>query len=147
MIRFYQLLFCLVLISCSQKPTDDNKCEIDFEFKSNFQNCINIIAARQSGVYTGEPTYDAYYCLSSLTNYKSLMDMDSDTPLSYPYSDTINYFCQDLEAWMKWYDQNKCDMTMQKALTSLKDQKWPTPFEEYSKQGLDCVLHLVKEHK
>lgn len=127
------LLIFLALLSCNQKEQlADSNCTIDYEFRSNFQNCIEIMALRELDhkvrfTYTG----NAYYCLQALTGHKSTIDTDSDTPLYYPYSEDRNYFVEDFKAWSNWYESNKCDLNMKVADSIFKsaqtDLKWP-PF-------------------
>jgi len=127
------LLIFLTLISCNQKKVKSELTfKIDYEFKSNFQNCIEIMALRELGhsirfEYTGR----AYQCLKILTCHKGLIDTNSDTPLFYPYSETQNYFVEDFIAWSKWYENNKYVINMEIAdsLFSLEADSltWP-PF-------------------
>jgi len=127
------LLIFLVLSSCNQKEQlEDSSCRIDYEFRSNFQNCIEIMALRELDhkirfTYTGT----AYYCLQTLTGHKSPIDTDSDTPFYYPYSEEKNYFVEDFKAWSNWYESNKCDFNMEVADSIFKskqtDLTWP-PF-------------------
>lgn len=140
-LRLILLLF--IGAGCYQtRKTSD--CIIDYEFKSRFQNCINIIAVREAGIFIDRNAYTAYYCLQSLTGERGYMDLNSDTPLAYNYSDTINFFCKDLEVWLKWYDQNKCSFTMKDAQAVLKKDSldWPLYLEEM--KNLECELHIVK---
>lgn len=144
--RKYLMFTLLLLLGCTRNATVTD-CKLDFEFKSNFQNCVNLFAIRQLGVYVDlEDSWNAYYCLEALTKHHSLLDVNSDMPLFYPSApDSVNYFCQDLEAWMDWYEKNKCSINMQTANSILNSDsiKWPKFAEEL--RTMDCVVQILKE--
>ena len=129
-------MIIFILIGCNQKKeVVDFSCRIDYEFRSNFQNCIDIMAHRELGhkvrfTYTGT----AYYCLQALTGHKSPIDIDSDTPFYYPYSEEKNYFIEDFKAWSNWYESNKCVFNMEAADSVFKskqtDLAWPPSLME-----------------
>ena len=109
------LLLFLSLNSCVENRQNSN-CEIDFEFKSNFQNCIEIMALRNSGYSIDfNHTVSANMCLKILTQHRSPIDTSSDDPLYYPYAEDRNFFAEYLTAWSLWFENNKCRMNMKAA--------------------------------
>lgn len=138
------ILYVMVLCSCSIQEDNANECSIDYEFKAYYQNCINIIAVREAGVQMDQNAYAAYYCLQSLTNHRGFMDLNSDTPLAYNYSDTVDFFCKDLEVWNDWYRHNKCEMDITKAQAILEKDSvsWPKFLDEFD---LKCSIVVLDE--
>jgi hypothetical protein len=146
--RFTIIIMIWMLFGCS-KHKGQPDCQVDYEFKSYFFNSINLISIRQLGVYTDHNTsWSAYKCLKILTKHDSFMDVQSDSPLTYPYSDSVNYFCKDLENWLQWYEKSKCEITLARANTMLKteDVSWPPFLEELQIQDLGCTTEVVESN-
>ncbi|QHT67569.1 hypothetical protein GXP67_13490 [Rhodocytophaga rosea] len=51
------VLASLITNSCTynSEKNEANRCEIDYEFKSNFLNCIQLITLRQTGYRVSAP--------------------------------------------------------------------------------------------
>ncbi|MFM7857730.1 MAG: hypothetical protein ACKO96_38870 [Flammeovirgaceae bacterium] len=103
---------------------------------------------REVGVSMDKNAYNAYYCLQSLTGHRGFMDLNSDTPLAYNYSDTVNFFCKDLEIWLRWYDENKCSINLFNANSILKKDSidWPVYLEELYSKDLGCTIEQAKDY-
>lgn len=146
-LKLSALIALCVLVACSHREKGLTNCVEDFQFKANFQNCIQIISLRDAG-YSVDLEYasDAYLCLKVLTNHNSYIDNSSDTPLFYPYSEDTVYLVEDIKIWSYWYERNKCKFDMSvadstfKANSNTRDKiKWPPSLFE--------ILDNPKEYK
>lgn len=114
----------LSLNGCEQRK-ENNSCVIDYEFKSNFLNCILIISQRQAGgiIPDGE-IMKAYVSLEAITKRKSNVDDRGDTPYFYRGNQSDSLFFDDIKNWMHWYNINICNYQFQDVIQA---------FAKYSK--------------
>jgi hypothetical protein len=63
---------------------------------------------------------NAFNCLFAITNIHSEVIRNGDAPYFYPYSESRNYYFEDIDNWYKWYEHNKCTITTQKADSLIK---------------------------
>lgn len=104
------ILSCLSCIQERKKNTTD--CEIDYEFRANFLNCISIICLHESKYLIDEKNkLKAYQALSVLTGIE-LTDQEFYHQL-LKNDDIMNTY---LDAWRNWYQSNKCTYTQKDAL-------------------------------
>lgn len=102
-----------LLIGCNSKKVDE--CIIDETFKTNFNNCVEI--ARLRSIFGPESeldpiaVYRAFKCLEVLTGEKGQVVYEE----AYYRYETEDLYNKDREIWEKWYSDNKCSMTMDKA--------------------------------
>lgn len=137
MIRLKLSLFMLTVFCCSC----DTDCNIDKEFKAEFDNCILLVERIHQKGYSSELVTRAYTfeCLFAVTGYEGYVDKSNEPHCFYPYSDTIDYIKIDIQRWRKWYELNKCTMTMVKADSliakhakeyGIPDLNWPPPADK-----------------
>lgn len=106
---------CIILASflslsgCIHRK-DNKSCNIDYEFKSNFLNCILLISQRQTGaiIPDGE-IMKAYTSLEAITKRKSNVIDRGDTPYFYQGNESDSLFFDDMKNWMHWYNINMCN--------------------------------------
>jgi hypothetical protein len=133
------------LLCCAEKQKEAKDCEVDSEFRARFQNCLNLASLREAGVYTNEDVYGAYRSLELITGNPGFVESDSDTPLSYPYIDSINYFCKDVEMWLGWFRGNKCmKLSTADSLLKANGTTWPKYLDEIDLTDLGCEKIFVK---
>jgi hypothetical protein len=103
------LLHLLILIFAINSCIG-NKCVIDKEFKRDFMNNIETVKKWNNGEMYGREKYlDALSYLVSITKIESQMVFD-ETPA---YDDSVTLY-HDVNAWLEWYENNKCDYTKTK---------------------------------
>lgn len=92
-------------------------CIIDKDFKREFDNCIYQvellnIEGNSSDINLRAFTYE---CLYAITGLEGHVDKGNEPHYFYPYSDSIEYVESDIQEWKKWYEINKCTITLRKA--------------------------------
>jgi len=110
--RLFFASFILVLfICCSNKQTSG--CKIDAVFAEEFANCINIVLLRQTAhKISNNDIYKAYYSLELITGIESNVMTGTDSPFFYNDS-SYNLLKKDVFKWSKWYEENKCNITIE----------------------------------
>src|SRR5688572_13496728 len=117
----------LSLWSCSMDTRE--KCQIDFDFKRNFDNCVEIAHLR-TGNDSRNDLLDistisrAINCLEILTGSKSKIKWECE---GFGLYDDNGDFTYDQATWAQWYEQNKCTITMEKAEAIFIKTREPFP--------------------
>lgn len=101
----------LLLTNCQ------NKCNTDKRFSHEFNNCILLVHKLNSenASSTLKVRVFTYECLFALTGYEGRVDKSNEPHCFYPHSDSVDFIKEDIEIWLKWYELNKCTMTIEKA--------------------------------
>jgi hypothetical protein len=91
-------------------------------FKSEFDNCIKVVCARNLGLSIDFMlAANAYASLEVITGIKGRVDGDGDAPYFYPYDSTQNLFLQDVREWENWYEENKYKVDLEEAVRRLNE--------------------------
>lgn len=127
--RAWRLIFVLLTLwfhSCSE-------CREDANFKDKFQECLDVAdLINGKGYYTDFKTRcNTFECLIAITGFEGHVDFGSSFHGSYPCRELLD---QDLDTWTKWYEDNKCSFTLERAdslirlraiLRDIPDLAWP----------------------
>ncbi|WP_295913863.1 hypothetical protein [uncultured Alistipes sp.] len=105
--RLFLIVLCLAFFSCSE-------CKEDSVFKTNFQNCLDIVdLVHYKGYYSDLGTrLHAFECLIAITGYEGSVDLFGEPVAIYTYREDLD---KDLNIWKQWYEANKCSFTLAKA--------------------------------
>jgi hypothetical protein len=136
-----KLVFLIISSAILLLTTCHNECSIDKKFSYEFKNCILLVHKLNNEKVASDIKVRAstYECLSALTGYVGHVDKANEPHYFYPYSDTIDYVKTDIEEWCKWYELNKCKMTIAKADSLIQKHSieygvdnlhWPPPEKE-----------------
>jgi len=128
---FILFTFMLIDFSCN------NTCLVDKDFKREFDNCLNqveLINKEGSNSDINQRAY-TFECLYAITGLEGHVDKGNEPHYFYPYSDSIDYVKYDIQEWKKWYEINKCTITLRKADSMIvlhgnkfgvPDLEWPS---------------------
>jgi hypothetical protein len=95
----------------------NNTCNVDWQFSTNYLNCIAIISNHQTGYLTNnQEVRKALISLEVLTEIKTNVGHDT----YYIYEDSTK-LVQTLDKWQEWFDNNKCSYTYLNAIKKLED--------------------------
>jgi len=120
----------MLIFSCKEK------CIVDKKFKSEFDNCIYLVKQINSEGYSSDLYLRTlvYECLFAVTGYEGHADKSNEPHCFYPYNDSIDYIDFDIKEWLKWYEFNKCSITLNMADSlilnhsvthGIPELKWP----------------------
>jgi thermostable 8-oxoguanine DNA glycosylase len=111
------IFFILILVSCNKRYN----CEIDTEFKKRFDENINFLVSTETEgdlIYQTTDKIKVIYFLESVTGIKSQIYWGD----VFGYRDSKSLE-EDLKKWKNWYKNNKCEMTIVKADSLVKNYK------------------------
>lgn len=105
--KLLMLIFSLIFSSCKNQV----ECKIDAAFKKNFKDKLQVIktSMEQEEVYI-EPLTEAILYLNAITSIESQINDPH-----HPIYENKKIMKEDIKKWEKWYEQNKCEMTINKA--------------------------------
>jgi hypothetical protein len=120
-------IFLVICLACTPGPK--NECRIDEVFRENFQNSVNIASTRANYQSTGKDLdasaiFRAYSSLKALTGVQSQEISEDGVEGTYVSHDA---FIQDSIAWVKWFEDQKCNMTMDSAEKIFASKREPFP--------------------
>jgi hypothetical protein len=135
----------LILISCNEARRTD--CNIDEEFKINFENCVKIAEIRASSDSLNikidlAQSSKAFACLEALTGVAgNIMQED----VGFGYYSNLNDFERDKKKWLEWFELHKCTINMDSAENKFKERREPLPDYDDPKV-MDRILSLWPEN-
>lgn len=112
----YLGILLLFVLNCkskldSKKKSENQNCDVDIEFISNYLNDISRVIAIQKSV--DDYAIDSFRRLEGLT--RNEYDYDY---LGHYYSEEmtdLNILTQKITVWLEWMEDNKCSFTIEMA--------------------------------
>jgi hypothetical protein len=115
------MLLSIILISCSNKITNIDKCKENIAFKKEWDENINFLI-NYYNVRQNESVYEEAIGNYSITEfseegdrYLSALEFISKyIPISYEYKTSFSgklpysIYLKEKERWNNWYEKNKC---------------------------------------